>query len=145
AGGSFLRCQAHEYGHATFAMADGAYGSNFYGLTGLHGLHVGAGLALLLLTLARLAAGRLVGSHSPHVAVSATVWYWHFVDVVWIFLYLIVYGWGNAGATPAEAPAPSPPAAVGENHWGWPLLRPVGPTAPPPLPLRTLWPARCCS
>ena len=105
AGALFLRCQAHEYGHATFAMADGVYGSVFYGLTGLHGLHVAAGLGLLLLTLGRLWAGQLVGSSYPHCSAAATVWYWHFVDVVWIFLYAVVYCWGNAGAAPTPASA----------------------------------------
>jgi cytochrome c oxidase subunit 3 len=61
---------------------------------------VAAGLGLLLLTLGRLWAGRLVGSSYPQCSVAATVWYWHFVDVVWIFLYAIVYCWGNSGATP---------------------------------------------
>lgn len=102
AGSLFLLCQNHEYGHAAFSMDDGVYPSVFYGLTGLHGLHVMAGLGLLLLTLQRFYAGRFRGDSTPHVAVTATVWYWHFVDVVWIFLYLIVYLWGNAAGAGAE-------------------------------------------
>ena len=53
-GALFLLCQLYEYQSAGYAMGDGIYGSVFYGLTGLHGVHVLAGLGLLLLVLWRL-------------------------------------------------------------------------------------------
>jgi heme/copper-type cytochrome/quinol oxidase subunit 3 len=56
-GALFLLCQLYEYQSAGYAMGDGIYGSVFYGLTGLHGLHVLAGLGLLLLVLRRLWQG----------------------------------------------------------------------------------------
>jgi cytochrome b561 len=68
----------------------------FYGLTGLHGLHVLAGLLLLLLVLVRFLRGAFDRNPSPHVLVTAAIWYWHFVDLVWLVLYLVVYIWGNA-------------------------------------------------
>jgi cytochrome c oxidase subunit 3 len=74
-GGLFLVCQRHEYGHATFTMADGNYASLFYGLTGLHGLHVLAGLGLLGLVLRRLFGHRFLTSNVPAVGVTAAVWY----------------------------------------------------------------------
>jgi cytochrome c oxidase subunit III len=96
AGFLFLLCQNHEYDHAVFSMADGAYASVFYGLTGLHGLHVLAGLLLLLAVLGRLVGGAFDRDANPHVLFTAALWYWHFVDLVWIGLYLVVYLWGNA-------------------------------------------------
>jgi heme/copper-type cytochrome/quinol oxidase subunit 3 len=105
----FLACQRHEYGHAAYAMADGGYGTLFYALTGLHGLHVMAGLGLLALTLGRLWASVFLADSVPHVGPLAAVWYWHFVDVVWILLYLLVYVWGSAAP---EAPLPTLPAGL---------------------------------
>ena len=77
-------------------MDDGAYASVFYGLTGLHGLHVLAGLLLLALVLGKLLGGSFDRDANPHVLFTAALWYWHFVDLVWIGLYLVVYLWGNA-------------------------------------------------
>jgi cytochrome c oxidase subunit 3 len=78
----FLVCQAHEYSHASYSMDDGIYATLFFGLTGLHGLHVIAGLLLLLLTLWRMVSGRFLVASSPSVGVTAAVLYWHFVDIV---------------------------------------------------------------
>ena len=75
AGALFLLCQNHEYGHASFSMDDGAYASVFYGLTGLHGLHVLAGLLLLLTVLKELMGGRFDQDANPHVLFTAAVWY----------------------------------------------------------------------
>ena len=76
-------------------MDDGAYASVFYGLTGLHGLHVLVGLLLLALVLGKLLGGSFDRDANPHVLFTAALWYWHFVDLVWIGLYLVVYLWGN--------------------------------------------------
>src|SRR5215216_4616859 len=43
----FLLTQAREYSRVGFAPHDNAFGSVFYGLTGLHGAHVFVGLTLL--------------------------------------------------------------------------------------------------
>jgi len=104
AGGLFLCCQNHEYGHAAFSMDDGSYPTLFFGLTGLHGLHVMAGLLLLGVALLRLYGHRFLGDNVPHVGMTAAVWYWHFVDVVWILLFGVVYIWGNSHGTPTPLP-----------------------------------------
>ena len=105
AGGLFVCCQSYEYAHASFSMADGVYGTVFYGLTGLHGAHVIAGLLLLALAQLRLSGGDAARDNTPHVGVTSAVWYWHFVDIVWILLFLVVYVWGNAalGSSGAHA------------------------------------------
>ncbi len=42
-GATFLFIQINEYVHIGFSARDGAFGSIFYGLTGLHGAHVFVG------------------------------------------------------------------------------------------------------
>jgi cytochrome c oxidase subunit 3 len=89
----FLGGQALEYYefivHEGFTIAEGAYGSAFYGLTGLHGLHVSLGAVLLLIVFIRALFGQY--SAEKHTSVSTVSMYWHFVDVVWIFLVVVLY------------------------------------------------------
>jgi cytochrome c oxidase subunit 3 len=63
--------------------------SLYFGLTGLHALHmiVGAGLLIWLLV------GAVKGRFSPdyYNPVEMTGLYWHFVDIVWIFLFPLLY------------------------------------------------------
>ena len=44
---AFLLTQMLEYARIGFNPSDGAFGSIFFGLTGLHGAHVFVGLTLL--------------------------------------------------------------------------------------------------
>ncbi len=86
---AFTAFQAYEYCYATFSMSDGAYGSSFYRLTGLHGFHVLVGTLLLA-----VAGLRMMANHfTLNVAVGfeCAGWYWHFVDVVWLFLFGVLY------------------------------------------------------
>jgi len=89
----FLAGQVYEYYefvfHYGFGITDGAYGTAFYGLTGLHGLHVALGAVLLSIVFVRA----LYGHYSPekHVSISTVSMYWHFVDVVWVFLVVVLY------------------------------------------------------
>ncbi len=90
-GATFLFVQINEYVHIGFSARDGAFGSIFYGLTGLHGAHVFIGL--LLLTFANIRAWR--GHFGPrpkdHLGVEVPGIYWHFVDVMWVIVYLTIY------------------------------------------------------
>ena len=54
---SFLITQMIEYAHVGFTPADGAFGTVFFGLTGLHGAHVFVGLTLLLVATIRAFRG----------------------------------------------------------------------------------------
>ncbi|WP_247000649.1 cytochrome c oxidase subunit 3 [Halosolutus gelatinilyticus] len=89
----FLSGQAYEYYefvvHDDFTLATGVFGSAFYGLTGLHGLHVTLGVG----GLAVLCWRGLRGHYGPDqdTSVETVGLYWHFVDAVWVFLVLIVY------------------------------------------------------
>lgn len=89
---SFLGGQAFEYTslfREGFTISAGIYGSVFFSLTGLHGLHVTAGVIVLAGVLLRGFMGHF--SSTNHFAVEGTVLYWHFVDVVWLALYVALY------------------------------------------------------
>ena len=89
----FIGGQVFEYfeflEHEGFTITSGVFGSAFYGLTGLHGLHVSLGAVLIGVLFVRAIYGQF--SAENHTAVSTVSMYWHFVDVVWIFLVFILY------------------------------------------------------
>jgi cytochrome c oxidase subunit III len=65
------------------------YFSLYFGMTGLHALHMIVGIPIIL-TIATL-AGR--GRYTPeyHTPVELVGLYWHFVDIIWIFLFPLLY------------------------------------------------------
>lgn len=85
----FLAIQAFEFSRNGFGISDGVFGSTFYTLTGFHGAHVAAGLAILAAVLRRARRGLVTPER--HVAVEAASYYWHFVDAVWLVLFTTVY------------------------------------------------------
>ena len=58
----------------------------YFILTGVHALHMLAGIATLSLLVALSLRGRLSAT-----LVSGVGLYWHFVDIVWIFLFPLLY------------------------------------------------------
>ncbi|HXP69860.1 MAG TPA: cytochrome c oxidase subunit 3 [Candidatus Dormibacteraeota bacterium] len=62
------------------------FGGTFFGLTGLHMLHVTIGVAYLAIICAGYSKGKWT---ADHVEVSGL--YWHFVDLVWMFIFPLVY------------------------------------------------------
>jgi cytochrome c oxidase subunit III len=86
---TFLLTQVREYSRVGFNPADGAFGTIFYGLTGLHGAHVFVGLTLLTFATTRAFRGHFSTAH--HAGVEIPGIYWHFVDVMWIVVYSTVY------------------------------------------------------
>jgi cytochrome c oxidase subunit 3 len=88
-GAMFLLTQINEYVKAGFSISDGAFASVFYGLTGLHGLHVFVGLTLLMIMIVRAFRGHF--NPNAHMGVECAGIYWHFVDVMWIIVWSTVY------------------------------------------------------
>jgi cytochrome c oxidase subunit 3 len=88
-GATFLGIQLWDYAHLDFKVSTDAYGTIFYAMTGLHGLHVAVGLVLMLVILGRIAQGayRDGRGDGPH----AIGYYWHFVDAVWVALFATLY------------------------------------------------------
>jgi cytochrome c oxidase subunit 3 len=90
-GFTFLFIQINEYVHIGFSARDGAFGSIFYGLTGLHGAHVFVGLLLLSFATIRAFRGHFGPKAEDHLGVEVPGIYWHFVDVMWIIVFTTVY------------------------------------------------------
>ncbi len=79
--------------HELLKPTDGAFGAVFFGMTGIHALHVISGLILILLVYIN---GRRGGySEEKHWGVEACAIYWHYVDVVWVFFYPLLYLMGS--------------------------------------------------
>ena len=60
----------------------------YFVMTGLHGVHMIAGIAALAILAAGHARDR-AWARADHLEIAAL--YWHFVDIVWIFLYPLLY------------------------------------------------------
>jgi cytochrome c oxidase subunit 3 len=86
---TFLLTQAIEYARVGFAPHDQAFGSVFFGLTGLHGAHVLVGLTILAFMTIRAFRGHFTPEHHHGVEIGGI--YWHFVDVMWIIVYFTIY------------------------------------------------------
>jgi cytochrome c oxidase subunit III len=68
-----------------FVLSSGGFWSFYYVLTGLHGLHVLAGMIIMLFIAASAAKNQELQR------VECIGLYWHFVDIVWIFLFPLLY------------------------------------------------------
>ena len=86
---AFLLTQMLEYARIGFNPSDGAFGTIFFGLTGLHGAHVAVGLTLLGVATVRAFRGHFTPEHHHGVEIPGI--YWHFVDVMWIVVYATIY------------------------------------------------------
>jgi cytochrome c oxidase subunit I len=79
---AFLLGQGSEYlrlFHQQITISQSLFGTTFFTLTGLHGLHVAAGIAALAVALGRADT------------VKPIALYWFFVDLVWLAIFAVVY------------------------------------------------------
>ena len=88
-GAAFLGIQIYEYTQLGFLPQEHAYGSLFWSITGLHALHVLAGLLMNAYIQVRAAYGHF--SIDRHQAVENVSLYWHFVDIVWLFIFASLF------------------------------------------------------
>jgi cytochrome c oxidase subunit III len=65
------------------------YYSAYFGMTGLHALHMVIGAGLLFWLLRASLAGRFTREWNTPVDIVGL--YWHFVDIVWIYLFPLLY------------------------------------------------------
>jgi cytochrome c oxidase subunit 3 len=72
-----------------FTLTSGLFASAFFGLTGLHGLHVTLGAVIIGIVFVRALRGQY--SAERHVSVTTASMYWHFVDIIWVFLVVVLY------------------------------------------------------
>ena len=61
----------------------------YFAMTGLHGLHVIAGMVLLGVMLVRAMKGHFGPEYSTPVDLAGL--YWHIVDLIWIYLFPLLY------------------------------------------------------
>jgi cytochrome c oxidase subunit 3/cytochrome c oxidase subunit I+III len=91
-GVGFLVIQSAEYKERLKVVTPttDAYGSIFYTITSIHGLHVLFGV-LALLFVACLPHPGPGAARPPHRALHAATLYWHFVDGVWLVIVGLLY------------------------------------------------------
>jgi cytochrome c oxidase subunit III len=65
------------------------YFSLYFGMTGLHALHMIVGAGLLVWLFKESLKGRFSASYNTPVENVGL--YWHFVDIVWIYLFALLY------------------------------------------------------
>jgi cytochrome c oxidase subunit 3 len=65
------------------------YYSLYFGMTGLHALHMIIGIPIILWLAWRAERGDFGPEY--HTPVELTGLYWHFVDIIWIFLFPLLY------------------------------------------------------
>lgn len=92
-GAVFMGCMAYEYMHLlhefNLTPSSSIFGSTFYVLTGMHGLHVILGIVWLLGWLLYGLSGRMTAANKTDLEVVGL--YWHFVELVWVILFSVVY------------------------------------------------------
>lgn len=88
-GAAFIGNQLYEWETLPFSPRSNAYGSLFYIMTGLHGLHVLLGLVAMIFLLIRLRGPKGDPGETP--VFQAVSYYWHFVDIVWIGLFSALF------------------------------------------------------
>jgi cytochrome c oxidase subunit 3 len=89
-GGAFLGNQVVEWFTITTRWNTNSFGSLFFIMTGLHGLHVFLGLVAMVFLLGRM-RGDVGGDPGELSAVQGVSYYWHFVDIVWVGLFSCLF------------------------------------------------------
>lgn len=79
---------SEDFSRGLFPSTD-IFFSLYFMLTGLHGIHVTAGMVVLGTVLYMAGKGKF--SESYHTPVEISGLYWHFVDLVWIYLFPLLY------------------------------------------------------
>ena len=103
-GAAFMVIKYIEYQHkihmgttpgATFHYADGhnwnlaLYFSFYFMMTGLHGIHVMAGMGLITWVLIKANRGEFGPNY--YTPVEGVGLFWHLVDLIWIYLFPMFY------------------------------------------------------
>lgn len=102
--GTFLVIKYFEYEHkfhlgqlpGKFYTFEGIEGNNphiffsaYFLMTGLHGIHVIVGMALITWLIIKTKAKKF--SDAYYTPIEMTGLYWHLVDLIWIFLFPLFY------------------------------------------------------
>lgn len=82
----FFICQFFEFYSSSFDISDSIFGTTFFMLTGLHGLHIF--MAIIALSILFF---RIFYYHLSDVYLNSVLLYFHLLDAVWILLVLLIY------------------------------------------------------
>jgi heme/copper-type cytochrome/quinol oxidase subunit 3 len=82
---AFVGYTIKDFNDLHFGWRDNAYGSAFYTIVGLHGLHVIVGLAMSAIVQIKAWQNKI--SPLRHVTLDVFSLYWHFVDAVWLLVF----------------------------------------------------------
>jgi len=92
-GAAFIYGTAMEWHRLIFhdglTISTNLFGTTYYSLVGLHGLHVVVGLLALSMVMVFTLLGNVRSEHAERVDVLSL--YWHFVDAVWVVVFTVVY------------------------------------------------------
>jgi len=72
-----------------FGNGDTLFFGLYFFMTGLHALHIIAGISFLGVVMSRVAKGKIHAGFFAHLENGAL--YWHLVDIIWIFLFPLFY------------------------------------------------------
>jgi len=61
----------------------------YYVITGLHGLHIVIGMALLLFSVMKIYMNKI--DKDSYIILENSGLYWHLVDLIWIFIFPLFY------------------------------------------------------
>lgn len=75
--------------HADFGQGEILFFGLYFVMTGLHGLHIIAGMVIMAVAMARILKGK-TSAERPVLLENAGL-YWHLVDLIWIFLFPLFY------------------------------------------------------
>ena len=92
-----MHTETHQDGHESAGPEPKnthIFFSIYFLMTGLHGLHVLAGMGLIGWVLVRARRGDFGPEYFAPVDFVGL--YWHIVDLVWIFLFPLLYLIGNS-------------------------------------------------
>lgn len=88
----FMGLEINEFAHLVsqgHGPGSNAFMSSFFGLVGLHGLHVSAGLVWMIFVMVLFV--RRGPSAANDIKLRTFSIFWHFLDVIWIFVFTFVY------------------------------------------------------
>ena len=78
-----------EHLHKDFGQGEILFFGLYFVMTGLHALHIIAGMVVMCVALARIRSGK-THAGKPVLLENAGL-YWHLVDLIWIFLFPLFY------------------------------------------------------
>ncbi len=88
----FLAMELYEFGNLVsegHSWSASAFLSGFFGLVGLHGLHILSGIIWAIVLGGYLSKPHIHENGIRKFGMFAV--FWHFLDIVWIFIFSIVY------------------------------------------------------